>query len=533
MTACAAGGAYAQCSASWLSGAGTIGSPGIGGNTARCLLVMPNSDVIVGGSFTIAGGVAVQRIARFSASTSTWSPVGSGATSTSNVYALAALPDGDMLVGGNISMIGGVPVARIARYDAQTDTYSPLGAGLTGGGQVTTILPLPGGDVIVGGTITQVAGINVHHIARYNLNTGVWSSTNSMFTSSGDVVNDLALAPDGTVIVGGIFFNAGGTSGALRIARYNPVTGAWSALGAGVNSTVNSVLVLPDGDVLAGGSFTSAGGVAVNRVARYNPSSNAWSALGSGVSSAGSATVDDMALLPSGDVVMGGTFTSAGGVGASRIARYRPSTNEWFAMGSGLNSDVNAVGVTPVGDAVTVGVFTTAGGAASARAARYRFGGDAIAIAVHPSDTTACVGSGAALTAAGQGAGPFGYQWRRGGVPISYATNPTANAPTLVILSPVVGDAGTYDCVVSNACGSLTTNPAMLTVNESCCDSLDFNTDGLYPDTADIDDFLSVFSGGPCSTGACADLDFNNDGLFPDTTDIDALLSVFSGGPCL
>ena len=64
------------------------------------------------------------------------------------------------------------------------------------------------------------------------------------------------------------------------------------------------------------------------------------------------------------------------------------------------------------------------------------------------------------------------------------------------------------------------------------CDSIDFNGDGLFPDTADIDDFLSVFSGGPCSTGTCGDIDFNNDGLFPDTTDIDSLLSVFSGGPC-
>ncbi|MFO0830458.1 MAG: S8 family serine peptidase [Phycisphaerales bacterium] len=67
---------------------------------------------------------------------------------------------------------------------------------------------------------------------------------------------------------------------------------------------------------------------------------------------------------------------------------------------------------------------------------------------------------------------------------------------------------------------------------ESGCDSIDFNGDGLFPDTADIDDFLSVFSGGPCSTGTCGDIDFNNDGLFPDTADIDSLLSVFSGGPC-
>ncbi|MFO0830537.1 MAG: lamin tail domain-containing protein [Phycisphaerales bacterium] len=66
------------------------------------------------------------------------------------------------------------------------------------------------------------------------------------------------------------------------------------------------------------------------------------------------------------------------------------------------------------------------------------------------------------------------------------------------------------------------------------CDTIDFNHDDLFPDTADIDDFLSVFSGGTCSNDPnCGDIDFNNDGLFPDTMDIDALLSVFSGGPCI
>ncbi len=66
------------------------------------------------------------------------------------------------------------------------------------------------------------------------------------------------------------------------------------------------------------------------------------------------------------------------------------------------------------------------------------------------------------------------------------------------------------------------------------CDSIDFNNDGLFPDTQDIDDFLTVFSGGPCTNDPnCGDIDYNNDGLFPDTLDIEALLSVFSGGPCL
>jgi hypothetical protein len=65
------------------------------------------------------------------------------------------------------------------------------------------------------------------------------------------------------------------------------------------------------------------------------------------------------------------------------------------------------------------------------------------------------------------------------------------------------------------------------------CDSIDFNNDGLTPDTLDIEDFLSVFAGGGCSTGNCNDIDFNNDGLTPDTLDIEAFILIFSGGVCL
>ncbi|MFO0832260.1 MAG: M23 family metallopeptidase [Phycisphaerales bacterium] len=95
-------------------------------------------------------------------------------------------------------------------------------------------------------------------------------------------------------------------------------------------------------------------------------------------------------------------------------------------------------------------------------------------------------------------------------------------------------DGGLVGCVVTPMDASLS-GPASFTSFGSVCDSVDFNNDGLFPDTADIDDFLAVFSGGACSTGPsmCNDIDYNNDGLFPDTLDIDALLSVFSGGACL
>ncbi len=111
------------------------------------------------------------------------------------------------------------------------------------------------------------------------------------------------------------------------------------------------------------------------------------------------------------------------------------------------------------------------------------------------------------------------------------------NAPqSLVVATTPVPNAGA--CSLAGFTQSVniqvSAQSADLAVSGTACDSIDFNNDGLFPDTADIDDFLSVFSGGPCSNDPnCGDIDFNNDELFPDTLDIDALLSVFSGGPCL
>ncbi len=158
-------------------------------------------------------------------------------------------------------------------------------------------------------------------------------------------------------------------------------------------------------------------------------------------------------------------------------------------------------------------------------------------VSVHPSPQELCSDVSASFSVEAAGVGPLAYQWRRGTTNLINGGNISGATGATLTISPVLpGDvAGDYNCVVSNALGSVVSSNAALSVLV-CCDSIDFNNDGLFPDTLDIDDFLSVFSGGACSTTpvpGCNDLDFNNDGLFPDTLDIDSLLSAFSGGACL
>lgn len=58
---------------------------------------------------------------------------------------------------------------------------------------------------------------------------------------------------------------------------------------------------------------------------------------------------------------------------------------------------------------------------------------------------------------------PLTYQWRKDGEPIT--GNPTATTPALQIASATVADAGGYDCMITNAFGPVTSDPAALVVN--------------------------------------------------------------------
>ncbi len=461
--------AQAQCPPAWVPVIGTTGT----NNQVNSLAVLPDGDVLVGGFFGTAGGVSANNIARYNPSTGVWSALGSGIGG--RVDALAVLPGGTVLVGGTFSTAGGVSARNIARYNPSTGVWSALGTGTDN--NVMSLVVLPGGDVIVGGNFTIARGVPANRIARYNPNTGTWSALGAGIDISS--VTDLAGLLGGDVIAGGTFTAAGGVP-ATNIARYNPTTGVWSALGAGTNdpdrgpgtdSRVNALAVLPGGDVIVGGDFSTAGGVPANRIARYNPSTGVWSALGSGTSSG----VYSLVVLPGGDVLAGGFFTTAGGVPANRIARYNPSTGEWSTLGTGIGGPefsqqtVYSLVVLPGGDVIAGGRFSTAGGEPTSNIARYSFGTPAPTITTQPTPQTACTASTATFAVTPAGTGPFTYQWRKGGVPINTTTNPSAATGTLTLSGVQDGDAGSYDCVVTTPCGSATSDAAVLTIAPCAC----------------------------------------------------------------
>jgi hypothetical protein len=81
-------------------------------------------------------------------------------------------------------------------------------------------------------------------------------------------------------------------------------------------------------------------------------------------------------------------------------------------------------------------------------------------IASQPASVTVDAGAAASFTVSATGGGTLAYQWRKGGTAISGATSATYS-----IAATTSSDAGSYDVVVSNSAGSVTSSAATLTVN--------------------------------------------------------------------
>jgi len=430
--------AAAQCAGTWL--ASPSEQPGVSGGAVLAHAELPNGDIVVGGDFTYAGGVPANRIARWDGTR--WRALGSGMNGS--VRALAVLSNGDLVAGGTFTSAGGTfAPSRLARWNGSTWVAYPL-ADLGTVVSVDTVQVLPAGGFVIGGTFQGFPGFR--NIARwsgtawfpygggsatpvqtlavrtgcgnpvgYDLivygsfgsgaglywwNGGFWVPFNGLGAGevtalalrpngrilalqSGSVIEtvgfncpdfyslnwttypgipgpavltSIALNADGTLFIAGDF-NVGPS---YNIARWNG--DSWVGIDNGVAGDVSKLTPMPSGGMLVGGTFTSAGSIFARNVARTDGVS--WSAFNAGFN----APPISGAVLPDGSLAIGGSFTAIGALPANRVVRWDGSA--FSALGSGMDGSVSTIASVP-GGVVAGGSFTTAGGVAASRIARW------------------------------------------------------------------------------------------------------------------------------------------------------------------
>ena len=247
-----------------------------------------------GGYFTTAGGVTVNNIARWDGSA--WSALAgpSGTGIDSSVVALAVFDDGSgpaLYAGGLFTTAGGVTVNRIARWNgsAWSALSGPCGTGVgdgstRGSGPSPSSTTAPGPPCIAGGNFDTAGGRQrePHRpLGRLRLVRPRWVVARGCgpvrcapWRSSTTAAGPRCTPAVSSLIAGGVTVN--------HIARWDgspgpPLSGP---SGVGVNGNVYALTVYDDGSgpaLYAGGRFTTAGGVTVNHIARWD--GTAWSAL--------------------------------------------------------------------------------------------------------------------------------------------------------------------------------------------------------------------------------------------------------------
>ncbi len=186
---------------------------------------------------------------------------------------------------------------------------------------------------------------------------------------SGEGVNGSVLAlviqPDGKVVLGGTFTAVNGVP-RQNLARLNADgsldEGFIAQAVEGPNGPVAALLLLPDGSVLAGGDFTNAGNLVRSDLVKFGPDGKADASFGAqegGIATNGS--ISALARLPDGSIIVGGNFDTFYGQPRRGIAKLLPDGTVTQGNGSlpMLDGSVAALASTSAGGFVAGGKFTS------------------------------------------------------------------------------------------------------------------------------------------------------------------------------
>ncbi len=213
-------------------------------------LMVSNTDLIAGGTFTTVNGISANNIARYDGSN--WHAMGSGLSGGigSRVGALTEF-NGEVVAGGDFSSAGN----NIARWDG--NSWHPLGSGTDDEVHALTVF---NNNLIVAGEFNTAGSVSAHRIARWD-----GSSWNTVGTGSEFNLKVSALTVyNGDLIAAGEFYMGMPTE---FIARWDGNT--WSSLGSGLGFLAKDLAT--DGQNLyVGGFFMQAGGKPNWSVARWN-----------------------------------------------------------------------------------------------------------------------------------------------------------------------------------------------------------------------------------------------------------------------
>jgi uncharacterized delta-60 repeat protein len=334
-------------------------NPGLGADgIVHSVAVQADGKVLLSGEFARVDGVFVGGMARLHTDGYLDSSFDPGTGANGPVYAVAALAERKVLIGGNFTRVNDSLANRLARLNADGSVDGSFESGSGVNGPVWAVTETEQGQLLVAGEFAAVAGSQRNNLARLLPNGAVDNGFNPGAGPNG-AVYAVAAQPDGKVIIGGAFTGVDVASRSY-IARLN-VDGTVDPtfnLASPPDGVVRAIALQSDGRIVFGGEFTHVGSVPAGRVARLNPGGTLDSTFATGAGADGA--VFGVAVHVDGRIGLGGDFTSFDGRLVNRIARLYSdgSVDAGFDPGTGANDAVLALQIQPDSAMVIGGKFT-------------------------------------------------------------------------------------------------------------------------------------------------------------------------------
>lgn len=270
--------------------------------------ILPHGNTIyTGGQFITAGGQPRSNIAAYDAITgliTDWDPMANGIVRT------MALSTGGSIIyaGGSFSYVGGEERNNIVALDIFSTTDIVTDWNPDANGLVKAIAIRPNGEVVVCGEFTSIGGQLRNYIAALDplVNTNNATDWNP---AASNLVNTLVITPDNKVIAGGIFTWIGGKTRNMIVSLN--ADGTASDWEPDMNNEVTSLTLLGP-IVYVTGNFNTVNGSPRQHIAALYLNRNtdnlmAWNPLSSFYS--GSSNILHTVAATNNRVFVGGEFT--------------------------------------------------------------------------------------------------------------------------------------------------------------------------------------------------------------------------------
>lgn len=310
------------------------------------LLPLSNSQMLIGGDFNrfnVLSGYNLLMVSSQAVPSATFQPTLDAAGMVNRVL---QQPDGKLLVGGLFREINGLAAVNLVRLNTDGTLDSSFGTP-NFDGPVDALALQPDGNVVVAGAFTRVGSVVSPMLARL-LPSGSVDPTFQMpaITSPVYAARAVAVQPDGKILLAA---SSGASFGGLpsTLQRFLP-TGQLDAAYAqttGIVSGISDVVVLPDGRHYVAGGFASFAGQPAEGLVRLLPDGSFDPTFTRPLTVPAVPYISRMLVADNGQLVLGGAFSSYGGLARSSLVRLQSNGQIDPALNAAL---ISSTGILPL-----------------------------------------------------------------------------------------------------------------------------------------------------------------------------------------